>query len=122
MLPVTRLGLRSITKSYIPTVKGPGPARSVPRFASTMSASATDEIVKQLFDRPLPLLEPGTTVYDQKLVGRIAKLPEHMFVVAGAYTSGKLFCRRRLIPTAIHLANDDIHHAHLIAQDNEGVS
>ena len=23
---------------------------------------------------------------------------------------------------ALHLANDDIHHAHLIAQDSEGVS
>ncbi|KAI9634385.1 uncharacterized protein MKK02DRAFT_37916 [Dioszegia hungarica] len=68
-----------------------------------MTGSDTDAIVKQLFDRPLPPLEPGTTVYDKSLVDRIAKLPEHMFVVA-----------------SLHLANDDIHRAHLIAQDNEG--
>lgn len=55
---------------------------TVIRTFTTMTASDTDAIVKQLFDRPLPPLEPGTTVYDKSLVDRIAKLPEHMFVVA----------------------------------------
>lgn len=51
--------------------------------ASTMpSSSETEAIVKQLFDRPLPPLEPGTTVYDSSLTKRIANLPEHQFVVA----------------------------------------
>jgi hypothetical protein len=45
-------------------------------------SSETDSIVKKLFERPLPPLEPGTTVYDKTLVDKISKLPEHKFVVA----------------------------------------
>ncbi|KAK8845639.1 hypothetical protein IAR55_006355 [Kwoniella newhampshirensis] len=74
------------------------------RGVITSHMSSTDEIVSQLFSRPsLPPLEPGTNVYAPELTPKIAKLREHKFVVA-----------------ALHLANDDIHHAHLIAQDNEG--
>ncbi|KAL7422576.1 hypothetical protein Q5752_003224 [Cryptotrichosporon argae] len=67
--------------------------------------SATGEIVARLFspDRPPPPLEPGTAVWEPALVRPISGLREHRFVVA-----------------ALHLANDDIHHAHLIAQDDEG--
>lgn len=60
----------------------PATPSTVIRSFATMTGSDTDAIVKQLFDRPLPPLEPGTTVYDKSLVDRIAKLPEHMFVVA----------------------------------------
>ncbi|OCF57840.1 hypothetical protein L486_05305 [Kwoniella mangroviensis CBS 10435] len=64
----------------------------------------TDEIVSQLFSRSTPPpLEPGTKVYAPELTKSIAGLKEHMYVIA-----------------ALHLANDDIHHCHLIAQDNEG--
>ncbi|OCF35851.1 hypothetical protein I316_02344 [Kwoniella heveanensis BCC8398] len=72
-----------------------------------MSASSktTDEIVSHLFDasRPLPPLEPGKKVYAPELTKTIGGLKEHEYVIA-----------------ALHLANDDIHHCHLIAQDNEG--
>ncbi|WWD22591.1 hypothetical protein CI109_107084 [Kwoniella shandongensis] len=68
--------------------------------------ASTDEIVTRLFSRPTPPpLEPGTKVYAPELTPAIAKLKEHKFVIA-----------------ALHLANDDIHHCHLIAQDNEGDS
>ncbi|WVQ79571.1 hypothetical protein IAT38_001670 [Cryptococcus sp. DSM 104549] len=68
-----------------------------------MSPTTTDEIVAHLFARPLPPLEPGTKVYDSSLMKTIAGLNEHKYVIA-----------------ALHLANDDINHCHLIAQDNEG--
>ncbi|WVF67726.1 hypothetical protein IAT40_002485 [Kwoniella sp. CBS 6097] len=72
---------------------------------SSSTAKTTDEIVSHLFDRgrPLPPLEPGEKVYAPELTKTIAGLDEHMYVIA-----------------ALHLANDDIHHCHLIAQDNEG--
>ncbi|KAK1921062.1 hypothetical protein DB88DRAFT_121391 [Papiliotrema laurentii] len=70
---------------------------------SLAMASSTDSIQATLFARPLPPLEPGKTVYDRDLVKQISALKEHRFVIA-----------------ALHLANDDIHHAHLIAQDSEG--
>lgn len=70
-----------------------------------MSSSTTDTIQAQLFARSdLPPLEPGKQVYDKSLTKDISALKEHPFVVS-----------------ALHLANDDIHHAHLIAQDHEGV-
>lgn len=70
-----------------------------------MSASPTDTIQSKLFSRSeIPLLEPGKTVYDKSLTQQISALEEHPFVVS-----------------ALHLVNDDIHHAHLIAQDHEGV-
>ncbi|WVQ72672.1 hypothetical protein IAR50_002231 [Cryptococcus sp. DSM 104548] len=70
-----------------------------------MAPTTTDEIAAHLFARPLPPLEPGTQIYDTSLVGSISALDEHRFVKA-----------------ALHLANDDINHCHLIAQDSEGDS
>ncbi|WVW85200.1 hypothetical protein I302_107238 [Kwoniella bestiolae CBS 10118] len=67
------------------------------------SPKTTDEIASHLFARSPPPLEPGTRVYAPELTKPIAGLKEHMYVIA-----------------ALHLANDDIHHCHLIAQDNEG--
>ncbi|WWC90312.1 uncharacterized protein L201_005245 [Kwoniella dendrophila CBS 6074] len=70
------------------------------------SPKTTDEVVSKIFARStLPPLEPGTKVYAPELTKTIADLKEHEYVIA-----------------AIHLANDDIHHCHLIAQDHEGDS
>lgn len=49
---------------------------------STMSSSV-DVIVSQLFERDPPVLEPGTAVWDKKLVKDIEGLTEHSFVIAG---------------------------------------
>ncbi|ORX38196.1 hypothetical protein BD324DRAFT_619926 [Kockovaella imperatae] len=66
--------------------------------------SQTDEIQDQLFARdPIPPLEPGKKAFDPSLARPISKLNEHKYVIA-----------------ALHLANDDIHHCHEIAQANEG--
>ncbi|WVO14596.1 hypothetical protein L204_102231 [Cryptococcus depauperatus] len=68
-----------------------------------MTPKTLDEVVTYLFARPLPLLEPGTKIYDPNLVNVISNLSVHKYVKA-----------------ALHLANDDIQNCHLIAQDNEG--
>ncbi|TYJ57242.1 hypothetical protein B9479_001974 [Cryptococcus floricola] len=67
-----------------------------------MAPTTTDEIVTHLFARPLPPLEPGTQIYDTSIISSISALDEHRFVKA-----------------ALHLANDDINHCHLIAQDSD---
>ncbi|RSH85748.1 hypothetical protein EHS25_003889 [Saitozyma podzolica] len=67
-------------------------------------SSTTDSVATQLFARdPIPPLEPGKKVYDPKLTKTIASLDEHEYVKA-----------------ALHLANDDIHNCHEIAQAHEG--
>jgi hypothetical protein len=83
---------------------------TVIRTFTTMTASETDAIVKQLFDRPLPPLEPGTTVYDKSLVDRIAKLQEHMFVVAcesitKVYANALLIPQRFIWPTTTYITH-----------------
>lgn len=129
-----------------------GPHQTVNTLRSSRSQSSssralsmqTDEIVQRLFERDLPPLEPGTTLWDPSLKKSIAALDEHRYVIAGEYRSwnhmvlscaGDQVSVEELSPTrrrtssatldssrsALHLANDDIDGCHLIAQDNEGV-
>lgn len=88
-----------------------------------MSASI-DTIQQTLFARPLPPLEPGTKVYDKSLTSQIKALKEHRFVIACEHGSNLIYRDDppAILTPALHLANDDIHNAHLIAQDSEGVS
>ncbi|KAK4690028.1 hypothetical protein P7C73_g40, partial [Tremellales sp. Uapishka_1] len=69
-----------------------------------MVSPSMESILTKLRSRPLPPLEPGTTVYAPDLTSTIATLPVSTYAIA-----------------SMHLLNDDIHSCHLIAQDNEGV-
>ncbi|KAL0487881.1 MiaA [Acrasis kona] len=62
-----------------------------------------EEIKTILLNREPPILAPGDKVFDESLVDRIESLPQSKNVRAG-----------------LHLLNDDIHHAHLLAQSIEG--
>ena len=53
------------------------------RPGHTASMSSTDDIVKKLFSRSPPPLEPGTKVYDPSLTPVISGLKEHKYVKAG---------------------------------------